>query len=629
MRLRRELGFWAVFCISSGAMISSGLFVLPGQAFKFAGPAVIVAYALASLMVLPALLSKAEMSTAMPTSGGGYFFVERSMGALPGTLAGLAGWFSIALKSAFAMIGIGAFARLIWPDADLTDTQWEVLIKAVAVACCVVFVMLNVLSVKIAGGVQIAMVVVLLAILGLFIVAGAPHVRQHPNFDNLMQAGWEDVFATAALVFVSFGGLTKIAAIGEEVRKPERNIPRAMLLSWVAVSLVYIASVLVMVGVTDKAALGAGAYGSLTPLSLAASRFMGRGGAILLAAAAIMAFVTTGNSGILAASRSPLAMSRDNLLPRGLGKVSARFGTPAVSIVLTGGFMVAMIVLLSIPDLVKVASTMMLILFLLMNVAVLIMRGSRIRNYRPAFRAPLFPWLQLAGIATYAFLIVIMTRRMTPLPLVTTAVFLLGGTLWYVLYVRRRTTRESALVYMVRSAVSKAIYRSTLEEELKDIALDRDEITQDRFDHLIRRCGILDLPGPIDADEMFVLAASELAPRIGVAEDELLALFQQREAQSSTVIQPGLAIPHVIVEGRGLFDVLMVRCRAGVRFPGAGEPVRIGFVLVGSADERNFHLRALMAVASIVQEPHFRQRWLEAPDPEHLRDIVLLSSRPR
>ena len=273
MRLRRELGFWAVFCISSGAMISSGLFILPGQAFKFCGPAVVIAYALASLMVIPALLSKAELSTAMPTSGGGYFFVERSMGALSGTLAGLAGWLSIALKSAFAMIGIGAFARLIWPEADLTHAQWEQLIKAVAVACCVVFVALNVLSVKIAGGVQIAMVVALLAILALFVVAGAPHIRQHPNFDNLMQAGWEDIFATAALVFVSFGGLTKIAGIGEEVRQPGRNIPRAMLLSWAAVSLVYVASVLVMVGVTDKADLGAGPYGSLTPLSLAAMTF--------------------------------------------------------------------------------------------------------------------------------------------------------------------------------------------------------------------------------------------------------------------------------------------------------------------------------------------------------------------
>jgi APA family basic amino acid/polyamine antiporter len=173
------------------------------------------------------------------------------------------------------------------------------------------------------------------------------------------------------------------------------------------------------------------------------------------------------------------------------------------------------------------------------------------------------------------------------------------------------------------------MYRSTLEEELKEIALERDEVRHDRFDRIVRNCPILDLPEPVTAEEMFRLAAIELAGRIGVGKDKLLELFRAREAQSSTAVQPGLAIPHVIVEGKGLFEVLLVRCKAGIRFPGVAQPVRTGFVLVGSDDERNFHLRALMAVAHIVQEPGFTERWLEASDAEHLRDIVLLSGRAR
>ncbi|TFG39467.1 MAG: amino acid permease, partial [Syntrophobacterales bacterium] len=189
MSLKRKLGFWDVFCIAAGAMISSGLFVLPGQAFKIAGPAVVISYALAALMVVPALLSQAELATAMPRSGGSYFFIERSMGALPGTLAGLANWLSIALKAAFAMIGIGAFARLIWPDAALSEGQWEWLIKAVAIGGCLVFTAMNVLSVKVTGRVQVVLVIALLAALGLFVGAGLGHVRQHPNFDSLLAAG--------------------------------------------------------------------------------------------------------------------------------------------------------------------------------------------------------------------------------------------------------------------------------------------------------------------------------------------------------------------------------------------------------------------------------------------------------
>jgi len=630
MPLKRKLGFWAVFCIAAGAMISSGLFVLPGQAFKIAGPAVLLAYALAALMVIPALLSKAELATAMPRSGGSYFFVERSMGALPGVLAGLANWLSIALKSAFAMIGIGAFARLIWPDAELTGAQWEWLIKAVAVAACVVFTTMNLLSVKVAGRTQVVMVLLLLGVLGVFVGVGAGEVRQHPNFDSFLAAGWGNVFGTAGLVFVSFGGLTKVASVAGEIRRPGRNIPGAMFLACVLVSLLYVAAVFVTVGVVDAAELGAGEYGNMTPLSLAAGRFLGRPGVVLLSAAAILAFVTTGNSGILAASRSPMAMSRDGLLPPVFQRISRRFGTPHVSVLLTSAFMIAMIALLKISDLVKVASTMMLILFLLVNAAVLIMRGSRIQNYRPLYRCPLFPWVQLAGIAVYSVLIVLLAAELASfLPILTTGAFLLAGLLWYFFYVRPRSGRESALVYMVRRAVAKEMRRSELEEELREIALERDEVVHDRFDRLVKNCKILDLSERMSAHDTFIMAAEALTERLGVDESTLLEKFKQREADSSTVIQPGLAIPHIIVEGEHLFDILLVRSREGVVFSEDQAPVQTAFILVGSPDERNYHLRALMAIAHIVQEPDFTQRWLAAGDAEHLRDILLLSSRER
>ncbi len=630
MKLKRRLGFWSVFCIAAGAMISSGLFVLPGQAFKAAGPAVIVAYALAALMVLPALLSQAELATAMPRSGGSYFYIERSLGALPGTLAGLANWLSISLKAAFAMIGIGAFARLIWPDADLTEAQWEWVIKAVAVACCVVFTALNALSVKSTARAQVALVVLLLAVLGVFVGAGAGNVRQHPNFDNFLAAGWLNVLATAGLVFVSFGGLTSIAGVAEEVRHPGRNLPRAMTLACVAVSLLYIAAVFVTVGTADAAELGGGPNGSLTPLSLAAGEFLGRAGTVVLSAAAILAFVTTGNSGVLSASRGPMAMSRDGLLPPVFQKVSRRFGTPQLSVFVTAGFIVLMIVALSIRDLVKVASTMMLILFLLVNVAVLIMRGSRLQNYRPLFRCPWFPWVQLVGVAVYAVLIALLAAELGTLaPLLTTGGFTAAGLLWYLVYVRPRITRESALVYMVRRAVAGEIARSRLDEELREIALERDEIVKDRFDHLVAECTVLDIPGAAGADDVLRRAADALAADLGTDADVLLAKLRAREAESSTVLRPGLAIPHVIVEGRGLFGMVIVRCREGIAFAGADKPVTTAFILAGSKDERNYHLRALMAIAHIVQEPGFTERWLEAPDVEHLRDILLLSGRER
>jgi len=631
MALQRKLGMWHVFCIASGAMISSGLFVLPGQAFKISGPAMVLAYALAALMVVPALLSQAELATAMPKSGGSYFFIERSMGALPGTLAGLANWLSIALKAAFAMIGIGAFARLLWPGADLSEGQWEWLIKGVAIASCLVFMVLNVLSVKTAARAQAVMVAGLLAVLGVFVAGGAPSVRQHPNFDNFLAAGWQNVLATSALVFVSFGGLTKVASVAEEVRPPSRrNIAGAMFLAWGIVSLFYVAAVFVTVGVLGAEKLGQGPYGSLTPLSLAAGECLGPAGTVLLSAAAILAFVTTGNSGILAASRSPLAMSRDGLLPKAFRKVSRRFGTPHVSVLATASFMIAMIAALSIRDLVKVASTMMLILFLLVNVAVLIMRTSRLQNYRPSFRCLLFPWVQIVGILLYAVLIFLLAAGLKGVaPLITAGVFIVGGLMWYVLYVRPRTSRESALVHLVRRVTAKEFVRSSLEDELREISLERDEIVADRFDHMVRGCRILDLNDGIAADDLFRMAAAALTGRLGVDEQVILAKLRAREADSSTVLQPGLAIPHIVVDGKGVFEILPVRCREGIIFDPQKPPVRTAFILAGSPDERNYHLRALMAIAHIVQEHRFTDRWQAAAGPEALRDILLLSGRKR
>ncbi|MFQ5645793.1 MAG: amino acid permease, partial [bacterium] len=104
--MKRELGLISVFSIAAGSMISSGLFVLPGLAFQKAGPAIIVSYVLAAVLMIPTMFSKAELATAMPKSGGSYFFIERSMGPLIGTVAGFANWLSIALKGAFALVGI-------------------------------------------------------------------------------------------------------------------------------------------------------------------------------------------------------------------------------------------------------------------------------------------------------------------------------------------------------------------------------------------------------------------------------------------------------------------------------------------------------------------------------------------
>jgi amino acid transporter/mannitol/fructose-specific phosphotransferase system IIA component (Ntr-type) len=605
---------WLKGQIASGAMISSGLFILPGLAYATAGPAVIFAYILGGILVIPSALSKIELATAMPSAGGTYFYIERSLGPAFGTFGGLANWFSISFKSAFALLGLGAFALLLYPG--ITEFQ----IKLLAIAFCIIFTILNLVSVRMTGRVQVVLVLFLLAALTYYSVHGFASIDVQ-RYVPFVPHGAKAVFATAGLIFISFGGLTKVASVAEEVKKPSRNIPMGILTSLVVVALFYALTVFITVGLVGKDALAH----SLIPISLGARQFASIPGRAIMAIAAIMAFVTTANAGILSASRSPMAMSRDKLLPKFFARVNKRFGTPHIAILLTSIFMITVILFLNLENLVKTASTLMLILFMFVNISVIIMRESKIHSYRPSFRSPLYPWLQIAAILAYGFLIF----EMGEVPIAITATFTALCCLWYLFYVSARTKRGPAVMHIVERITARELAGSTLVHELREILKERDEIVEDKFDRLIKNSIIIDIDHSVSADEAFKEISDKLAKRLDINSEEIVKLFKEREGLSSTVVHPGLAIPHIIVGGNHKFDILLVRCKDGIIFPDTPEPVKTMFVLIGSMDERNYHLRALMAIAQTAQEKGFEKNWLAARNIEELRGVILLSSRKR
>lgn len=616
MKLRKPLGALDVFCIATGSMVSSGLFVLPGLIFVVAGPAMILAYLLAGLLMIPSVLAKCELATAMPKAGGTYFFIERSLGPFGGTLAGLANWFSISFKSAFALVGMGAFAVLVFEHVSPLQ------MKFVAVGCCVVFALLNLVSVKAAGRVQVWLVVVLLAIVGAYVVLGTAGVEVHA-YDQFMQKGWTALLAATGMVFISFGGLTKVASVSEEVKRPGRNIPLGMIAAFVVVSILYVLVVAVTVGLGVMSADPGSP--SLTPISDGAGAFFGTPGVIILSIAALFAFITTANAGILSASRAPMAMSRDQLVPKFFARVNGRFQTPHYAILFTFAFMTGVILFLDLEDLVKTASTLMLLLFVFVNVSLLIMRASKIHSYRPKFRCPGYPWMQIAATVVYGFLIAEMGR----LPLTICGVFLVVGLAWYVGYVRAKVKRRSALVRVVERIVDRKLGTGTLESELKDILVERDNIVEDRFDKLIKTCTILDMEGPTDYEEFFKVVAYHTSQHLHTNADSLYHQLVDREKESTTAIAPGLAIPHMIIQGKQKFDILLARCKQGIRFQESGPPVHTVFVLLGTRDERSFHLKSLMWIAQIARSPQFKDRWMNARDEHELRNIILLAARDR
>ena len=614
MELKKELNLIDVFCIATGAMISSGLFVLPGLIYAKVGPVVILVYILAGILALPALFSKAELTTAMPKSGGSYFFIERSMGSTAGTIGGFASWFSLSLKSAFALVGIGVFATLINPNI----TEWQ--IKLIAVGFCVFFTILNLMSVKLTGKFQIVFVIGLIVLISLYIFGGSLSLDVH-RYTPFMPYGRRALFAATGIVFISFGGLTKVASIAEEVRNPVKNIPYGMIMAFCVVLLLYGLTIFVTVGLLDGHELSH----SLTPLSTGGYKILGKSGSIIMALAAILAFVSTANAGILSASRFPLAMSRDQLLPDFFAKINKQFNTPHFSILFTGFFMVVVILFLNFENLIKVASTMKIILFLFVIIACIIMRESRILNYKPAFFSPLYPWIHIFGIISYGFLIF----EMGNVTLITTGGFIFASIIWHKIYVQSRAVRKSALINIVERITAKEIDGDSLASELREILKVRDKIVEDKFDKLVKECEILDIDKQISSTDFFTILSKKLSERLNIDTNQLLDMFIAREKESTTVIRPGLAIPHIIIEGEHQFELVIARCEAGINFTDTMTPVYTVFALIGSRDERNFHLRTLSAIAQITQDVNFDKEWLRAKTIEELRDIILLAKRRR
>ena len=319
-----------------------------------------------------------------------------------------------------------------------------------------------------------------------------------------------------------------------------------------------------------------------------------------------------------------MAMSQDNLLPSFFGRVNKKYNTPINAILFTSIFMIA-VIFLPLEMLVKTASTMMLLLYIFVNVAVIIMRESGIQNYRPKFKSPLYPWLQVIAVLVYLFLII----EMGSVPFIMTAVFIISGLVWYWFYGSIRSNKESALLQLVKRIKAKDLITTSLDTELKEIIRERDDIRKDRFDKLIETAVILDVNKSVLKEDFFKMIADKVCVNIDKSSEYFLNKLIEREEESSTALTDTLAIPHIIIEGEKKFNILLARCLNGIYFNEEAQKVNTVFVITGTRDERNFHLQALAAIAQIVQDSSFEKKWLKAKNKEALRDIVLLGERRR
>ncbi len=601
-KLNKTLGLVDVFAISAGAMISSGIFVLPGVAFAQVGPAVFIAYALAGACALLGSLATIELATAMPLAGGIYYYTGRSLGPMAGTVSGLLNWCAIALKSAFAIFGL---SEVIYQFAGIDPILSGMVLT-------LLFLGVNLIGTREAAWAQVIMVALLFLAMVSYIALGLPELkpsRFSPLF--LPGQGFSGLFAEAAFVFVAFGGLLDVASVSEEVRNPRRNLPLGMIGATVAVLLIYVATLVITVGALEPEMLSK----SLTPLADTAKLYYGLPGFAIITVGAVMAFVTTANAGVMAAARFPYAMGRDRLIPRFFSRTVGSRKMPLPALLITGAVMVVA-QLLPLVQLVTVASTVIMLSFILTNVSVIILRESEIQNYRPSFRMPWYPATPIVSMIIFAWLILELGLGSVQIAFG----IILAGILLYFIF-GRKVNLEYALIHLVRRITHRRVPQPReLECELREIIRDRDQIVSDDFDKLVESSRVVMFKEPTTFSDVARAVCRDAA---------LAAQLIEREAESSTVLTPAVAIPHLVLPEADGLELVLVKCDAGIDFgPDAGM-VKAAIFLFIAPNQRNLYLRALAAIAQIIQHPSFEQRWSRADNSGKLRDLLLLSKRKR
>ncbi len=627
-RLSKQLTLLDVYVIATGSMLSAGFFLLPGIAASKTGTSVVLAYFIASLLVIPALLSKAELATAMPRAGGVYYFLDRSLGPIVGTVGGLGTWLVLVLKSAFALIGMGYYVALIvrLPPEYL------------ALGLTALFVVLNLLGAKESSGLVRVLVVLVLGFLailflqGLVAAGGGPgaeafHHDPEPFLAHEGEYGKGLAF-TIGLVFISFAGPVKVVSISEEVQDPDRNLPLGMFLALLTVSAVYVAGVWLMTLVIPPETF----HADTTPVATAGERlFAWLPHPVALGIAlvpAIAGLAAAGNAGILAASRYPLAMGRDRLIPEAFGKVG-RTGTPPLALLATGALMALVILTLDVENVAKLASTFLLMVFALVNLAVVVMRESRIEAYDPGFRSPGYPWVQLIGLLAPALLIAVLGL----MPIVF-AIGLVGACLaWYFYYARDHVVRSGALLHWFER-LGQGRFEG-LDPELRGILKEKGVRAEDAFDEVVARAFALDLGDDDTFEDATRRASARLAQRLPASAGHLMDGFLHGTQTGATPVSHGTALPHLRLPGATLPELVLARSIRGItvevgdQFTDERHDTLIHAIFFLASPEENpgQHLRLLAGIAGRADDDDFMDAWLAADDPSELREAVLRDER--
>ena len=400
-KLKRQLSLVQVVMLGTSGALASEIFVLTGHAAGIAGPAAVLALLIGGLLSYSIAINYCELATTYPVAGGAMTYVREAYGNnILSFLVGSMDCLSSTFYAALSAVGFAYSLQIFIPATPIVP---------VAVAVLGIFTLLNVLGVTRVGNVQVVLGGTVLAVLAIFVVVGLTHpagfhwqvfMSGRAVFAN--QGAWANlsrVFRTIALVYCAYVGFEVIADDAEEVSRPNRNIPLAILISLTICTVIYVSAGLVALGTVPWQELA----GSETALTDAIRRFIPGWGVPMMAVAGMIATLTGINGAMLSATREAFTLSRDGVWPRALSKLN-RLRTPHVSIVVIGG-VTALVAAIGLVDFLSyIASSGYLFVLFWGSLSMVRLRKLYPNLARP-FKAPLYPFTVYVAGATCVLVI--------------------------------------------------------------------------------------------------------------------------------------------------------------------------------------------------------------------------------
>ncbi len=450
--MKQRLGLFDAVIFAIGNMIGAGIFALSGLTLRIAGVGALLAFLLASFSAMFTGLSYAELNSISAKAGGGYSIVNDTVHGLLGSLAGRRLRFGYTASAVLYALSFARHLRLIYKTNVIV----------VAIALILLFYIINFFGAESSS--QAEKIVVLTKLTALFVFISLSLTKMPPKDLGNLTINVIKIFSASSLIFIAFQGFDMVSTMGEEMRDATRNIPRAMIISIVIVTLIY---ELVLLGILASVSLSTIMHMSEEQLETivvqAAATERGRTVEILMITGAVVSAISAYNAAIFAASRVSFAMGRDGILPISFSRLHPKTRSPHVSLSFSTATAIFLAIFASylgekiIATMGFLSSLIFVMAFSLVNISLIVHRRVYVNVYRP-FKVPLYPLTPLLGLL-FLMLFAIQMIRLEPFGATIFLLFTLVIILYYYLgYENARSLRD--ICYITRRDLGMLLFKS-------------------------------------------------------------------------------------------------------------------------------------------------------------------------